>query len=318
MAELPQVSATDPARFDKDMKAAMTEIAKRVGRQAPIVGDRLLLRRRHDLAPARRPRRSACQRRRRSTDRSRRAATYAASRPTCSACSPGIDDRVNATREAARRRSRPRAWTTRSSRSPRPSTRSSTTRTRRRVQRAGRRAGVAARERLVRSRQELIREVRGGAIQPDLPGADGAVGLDQPLGLRVQVGDAGTQQLPRRHTLAGVEVRERPLRRRRASPTSGSRRSATCRARAAAHPRRSERPARPRARTRTRPRRARRRRTPARPARASPASRTWRAGAARTTSGACRGRCRRRRPTRERARTTPSSGSPAERLDGGG
>ena len=50
-AKLSEISGSTPERFDADMKAALTELNNRVGRKAAR-GDRLLLRRRHDLAAA--------------------------------------------------------------------------------------------------------------------------------------------------------------------------------------------------------------------------------------------------------------------------
>ena len=114
-------------RFDDDMKAAVDR--DREARRAPgaALGDRLLLRRRHDLAPAGAEASRGCRRPRRSTARSRPAATCTATRPTCSASTAASTTASTRRSRRRRRRSRPRGWTTRSSRSPRPTTRSSTT-----------------------------------------------------------------------------------------------------------------------------------------------------------------------------------------------
>ena len=101
MAALAAVSNTDPARFDKDMKAAITELEKRVGRREPInaigfcFGGGMIWR----LLAAKEKRLSA-------------AAPFYGPFPTGGdlrgikadvlGVFAGIDDRVNATREAAR------------------------------------------------------------------------------------------------------------------------------------------------------------------------------------------------------------------------
>ena len=54
-AALSAIAGTTPERFDADMKAALTELGE-AGRAQAARGDRLLLRRRHDLAPAGHPR----------------------------------------------------------------------------------------------------------------------------------------------------------------------------------------------------------------------------------------------------------------------
>ena len=82
------LAAIDPARFDADMQAGVTELGR--ARPAPEARrDRLLLRRRHGLAPARLRRARAWPRPRRSTGRSPRAATSAARAPRCSASTAG-------------------------------------------------------------------------------------------------------------------------------------------------------------------------------------------------------------------------------------
>ena len=58
-AKLSEISGANPARFDDDMKAALTEIAAARAAQGAARRDRLLLRRRHDLAPAGRARAAA-------------------------------------------------------------------------------------------------------------------------------------------------------------------------------------------------------------------------------------------------------------------
>jgi carboxymethylenebutenolidase len=101
MAKLSQISATNPERFDEDMKAALTEIAKRVGRHVPLsaigfcFGGGMIWR----LLVAKEQRLSA-------------AAPFYGPFPTDGdvrgikadvlGVFAGVDDRVNATREAAR------------------------------------------------------------------------------------------------------------------------------------------------------------------------------------------------------------------------
>lgn len=101
MAKLSEISASNPARFDEDMKAALTEISRRVGRHAPLsaigfcFGGGMIWR----LLVAKERRLSA-------------AAPFYGPFPTGGdvrgikadvlGVFAGIDDRVNATREAAR------------------------------------------------------------------------------------------------------------------------------------------------------------------------------------------------------------------------
>ena len=123
-ARQPRSPAADPKRFDEDMKAAVTEIEKRVGRARADLRDRLLLRRRHDLAPAGRARDAAVGRRAvlRPVPGGPRAPTLKGIKANVLGVYGGMDTRVNATRAGRRRRARGgAAWTTRSSRSPRPS-----------------------------------------------------------------------------------------------------------------------------------------------------------------------------------------------------
>ena len=101
MAKLSEISANNPTRFDEDMKAALTELGKRVGRQTPLsaigfcFGGGMIWR----LLVAKEKRLSA-------------AAPFYGPFPTGGdvrgikadvlGVFAGIDDRVNATREAAR------------------------------------------------------------------------------------------------------------------------------------------------------------------------------------------------------------------------
>ena len=89
-----------PERFDADMKAGVTELKRRVrGQEARR--DRVLLRRRHGVAAARRRASRASPRRRRSTGRSPRAATSTGIKAAVLGVYGGLDARVNATRDAA-------------------------------------------------------------------------------------------------------------------------------------------------------------------------------------------------------------------------
>ena len=91
----------DPSAFVADMKAALDRAgAARAAQEARR--DRLLLRRRHDLAPARRPASRAWPRRRRSTARSPTGADFTGKKAAVLGVYGGLDARVNATRPAAK------------------------------------------------------------------------------------------------------------------------------------------------------------------------------------------------------------------------